>query len=114
MKQTTKAMFNRFKKEFNRLIPILGIAGYRFDFEHRELEDSLARLCVNQMGHVATVTYGLDNDGLTATPEENARHEAIHALLYKLVYLGEERYTGSSEMADEAERLVRILERIIT
>lgn len=112
MKKTTKAMFNRFKKEFNRLVPILGINGYRFDFEHVELPEAYAEVLVNQMGHCATVRYGLGTCENMPTPEQNAKHEAIHVLLSKLTYLGEQRYTGSSEIDDETERLVRVLERI--
>ena len=113
MSQTTKADFNRFKKEFNRLVPILGINGYRIDFEHKVLENSYAEVCINQMGHSCTVMYALNVvDDLMGLPEEHAKHEAIHVLLSKLAFLGEERYTGSSEIDDEIERLVRILERL--
>jgi len=116
MKQTTKAMFNRFKKEFNRLIPILGINGYKFYFEHRDLPGSFAEVHINQAGHAVTVVYGLnieEGDYPGVTPEENAKHEAIHVLISRLGYLGEGRYIGSSEIDDEQERLVRILEKII-
>ena len=115
MKQTTKAMFNRFKKEFNRLIPILGINGYKFYFFHQTLEHSYAEVQINLKGYFVNVYYSVEveDDDPDVTPEENAKHEAIHVLLSRLGYLGEERYIGSSEIDDEQERLVRVLEKII-
>ena len=111
--KTTKAMFNRFKKEFNRLIPILNIAGYKYYFRH-ENNDNYAEIFINEMGKCVTVIYGLNPHDVDATtPESNAKHEAIHVLLHRLGYLGEQRYTASSEIEDETEKLVVILEKII-
>lgn len=113
MKQTTKAMFNRFKREFNRLVPILGIIGYKFYFRH-EKNDNYAEVFIHEPGRAVTVIYGLCPFNIDATtPESNAKHEAIHVLLHRLGWLGEQRYTGSDEIEHESEKIVVILERLI-
>ena len=113
MKQTTKAMFNRFKNEFNRLVPILGITGYKFYFLH-EKSDNYAEVHINEPGRCVMVIYGLDPISCdSTTPEGNAKHEAIHVLLHRLGWLGEQRYTAQDELNHETEKLVVKLEGII-
>jgi len=113
MKQTTKAMFNRFKKEFNRLIPILGINGYNFYFFHEKC-DNYAEVHINEAGRTVSVVYGLNPIDINlTTPESDAKHEAIHVLIHRLSWLGEQRYTASDELNHETEKLVVKLEGII-
>ncbi len=112
MKKTTKAMFNRFKKEFNRLIPILGINGYHYYFFHEQSEN-YAEIVVDEPGKAVTVIYGTERKHEGNSPESDARHEALHVLLHRLAWLGEQRYIGSSELNHESERLVVVLEKII-
>lgn len=111
--KTTKAMFNRFKKEFLRLVPILNINGYHYYFYHRETE-YIAEVIVDEPGKAVTVVYGINRtDRDSTTPESDAKHEAIHVLLHRLAWLGDKRYTGSSELEHESEHLVVVLEKII-
>jgi hypothetical protein len=113
MKQTTKAMFNRFKKEFNRLVPILGINGYKFYFFHEKL-DNYAEVHINEPGRCVSIIYGLNPTSCDATtPEDNAKHEAIHVLIHRLSWLGEQRFTAPDEINHETEKLVIKLEGII-
>lgn len=117
MRKTTKAEFNRFKKEFEYWVEKFGIKGYRVYFFHKVLDGSYAESKVNEAGKVVTVTYGLElteidrecGDG----PESDAKHEAIHVLLHRIGFLGEQRWTASDEIRDEAEKLVIILEKVL-
>lgn len=116
-KKTTEAQFNRFKKEFNRWIEKFGLKGYHVYFFHKALDGNYAEVKVNETGKVATVTYGLELDGVdyqcSEGPESDAKHEALHLLLHRIGFLGTQRWTASDEIHDEAEKLVTILEKIL-
>ena len=116
-KKTTEEQFNRFKKEFNNWIEKFGLKGYRVYFCHKILDNSYAEAKVNETGKVATITYGLEMDKIdhehSGGPESDAKHEALHLLLHRIGFLGEQRWTASDEIHDEAEKLVTILEKIL-
>ena len=116
-KKTTEAEFNRFKKEFNRWIEIFGLKGYSVHFFHKTLSDSYAEVEVNETGKVVKATYGLEMNEFdrkcSKGPESDARHEALHLLLHRIVFLGQERWTASDEIHDEAEKIVTILEKTL-
>ncbi|KKM85999.1 hypothetical protein LCGC14_1283310, partial [marine sediment metagenome] len=100
MKKTSKAEFNRFKKEFQRQVEILGLKGYEVYFDHLPLNNEYANISMDEPGKVVTVCYSselkqIDYD--VRSPELSAKHEAIHLLLHRLRFLGEERFTASSE-----------------
>ena len=42
-------------------------------------------------------------------PEKHALHEALHLLLHRVGWLGEQRWTGSDEISNEQEALVNRL-----
>ena len=117
MKKTSKAEFNRFKKEFLRWVEILGLQGYKIFFFHDPLENSYARIVPNEPGNAADVYFSseLSNTAKEASegPEASGKHEAIHLLLNRLFFLGEQRFVGSDEMEHEWEKLVRILEKVL-
>jgi hypothetical protein len=117
MRQTSKAKFNRFKKEFERWIEIFGLKGYQVYYYHEALDGSYAEIKVAEREKVVQVYYGLelsDSDHKAANkPEEDAKHEAIHLLLHRIGWLGEQRWTASNEIHDEAEKLVVILEKVL-
>ncbi|KKN77220.1 hypothetical protein LCGC14_0361980 [marine sediment metagenome] len=117
MRKTTKAEFNRFKKEFQYWVEKFGLKGYKVYFFHKALDGSYAETKVNEQGKVATVTYGLELTKIDCEvgdgPEADAKHEAIHLLLHKIGFLGEQRWTASDEIRDEAERLVIVLEKVL-
>ena len=116
-KNTTEAQFNRFKKEFNHWIERFGLKGYQVYFFHKTLDGSYAEVKVNETGKVATVTYGLEMSKIdrkcSEGPESDAKHEALHLLLHRICFLGEQRWTASDEIQDEAEKLVTILEKVL-
>ena len=113
--KTTKAQFNRFKKEFKKWEDRLGLH-YQSYFQHTSLEDCYAEIVVNEPGKVATVRMCTEVDGLDAEvfmPEGSGKHEAIHLLLNRMKYLAECRYVTSGEIDMEIERLVRVLEKVL-
>ncbi len=117
MKRTSKAEFKRFKKEFLFWMEKLSLKGYHPYFFHEPLDGSYATITVNEPGKACNVSYtseltGLDKEQSNG-PEWSARHEAIHLLLSKIRFLGEERFTASDEIKNEDERIVRILEKVL-
>jgi hypothetical protein len=111
-----KRDFEIFKTEFQSHIARFNLADFRFIFQHEKLDDSWARIIINHMGRVATVS-------LTSTPPKDklddynparhAKHEAIHALIGRLRWLACCRYVTESEIEEEDERLVRLLEQLL-
>ncbi len=116
MKKTSKASFNKFKKEFLWWMGKLDLNGYEVYFDHIPIKGSYATISINEPGKVATVSYSSlmeKVDYESDDPERSAKHEAIHLLLHRLKYLGEERFVGSEEMEHENERIIRVLEKIL-
>ena len=116
MKKTSKANFNKFKREFLWWMDKLDLNGYEVYFEHQPIKGSYATITINESGKVATVTYSslmekIDYD--SDDPERSAKHEAIHLLIHRLQFLGRERFVGSEEMEHETERITRVLEKIL-
>ena len=113
---TTKKDFERFKTEFLKWVDRFGLKGYRVNFRHKKLE-SFAEIDINETAKATVVSFTthIDEDCKFefSTPEANAKHEAIHLLLYRLEYLGKCRHTQSDEFNEEAEKLVRILEKVL-
>ncbi len=115
--KTSKAKFNRFKKAFNWWAEKLSLKGYHVYFFHDKLDGSYASLKVDECSKGVNATYALEmskvdrdhDDG----PESHAKHEAIHLLLHRIGYLGQQRWTASDEIHDEAEKLVTILEKVL-
>jgi hypothetical protein len=115
--KTSKAYFNRFKCEFLRMQRLLGLTQYRAYFQHKKLNGSWATLYVQEQSKVATVTLNLelksDDKAFDDGAESHARHEALHLLFHRLCFLGQERWTGSDEITDEAEAVVVRLENFL-
>ena len=118
MKKTSKAEFNRFKREFLRWVEILGLQGYKMYFYHKPLDECYAEISINEPGRVADVYFsselGNTEKKMSPGPESHGKHEAIHLLLHRIGFLGEQRWTASDEIHDEAEKLVTILEKVLT
>lgn len=115
--KTSKAYFNRFKKEFLYWQEKLGLTQYSVKFFHEKLEDVYAEIKIGEREKVACVyltkeLFGRDitsNEG----PEDHAKHEAIHLLLHRIGWLGEQRWTSSDEIHDEAEAVTVRLEKVL-
>lgn len=117
MRKTSKAEFNRFKKAFVEWQEKLNLRQYQIYFLHKPLEGSYAETKVAESGKTACVSYSSEMDKLdyelSAGPESDAKHEAIHLLLHRIGWLGEQRWTASDEIHDEAEKLVVILVKVL-
>jgi hypothetical protein len=116
--RTSKAYFNRFKKEFLRWQKELGLTQYSIAFYHEKLEKGeYAKISINENGKTADVFLNTELDGRTLEadegPESNAKHEAIHLLLNRLCWLGDSRYIESSAITEEWEALVVRLEKVL-
>lgn len=112
--KTSKAYFNRFKKEFLRWQTLLGLTQYRACFHIRKLNDLYAEIEINEEGKIACIAIDSelnikDNIG----PEGNARHELLHLLTHKLVYLCKCRYVRYEEIQNEWESIVVRLEKVL-
>lgn len=111
-----KSHFNRFKKAFAYWQERLGITCYRACFEH-ELKDAFAEIEVNEDGQIAVARLCSEVSGPDIAhyrdPVYHAKHEAIHLLTHRLVWLAQQRYVSKDEINREWEALVRRLERVL-
>ena len=116
MKRVSQADYKKFKESFLYWREKFGLTQYQIYFEHAKLNSAFANIVVDEQGKVATVKLCTENSGLDAkvfNPEKNGKHEAIHLLLHRLAWLGEQRYTASSEISDEEEAAVTRLEYVL-
>ena len=115
--QTTKKEFEVFKEEFMRWIDKLGINEYRIDFFLDPLDDSFAEITINHMGRAVKVAL---SDNISKRDrsaghdiKSHAKHEALHLLIGRLCWLGEERHLSDGAIYEESEKLVRKLEDLL-
>lgn len=115
--KTTKENFKDFKKACVQYADLLGLKEYKICFLHEKLEESYARIEVNHRGMVAWIalTTEFEKDVLNGWcgPTTHAKHEILHLLVSRLVYLGESRFIAPDEITTEEERVVRRLESVI-
>ena len=114
----SKAYFNRFKKAFLGWQRKLGLTQYDVMFFHEPLEKKkIAKIVVNELGKVADVFLTTELNGRDVEvddgPEARAKHEVLHLLLYRLVWLGGARYIENDDLKEEWEALVRKLEKVL-
>ena len=115
--KTGKAYFERFKKEFLRWQKELGLMQYRESFKHEKLDGEFAKLHTQQLDKLFVAFLNTDipkteympDDG----PEAHARHEVLHLLLSRLVWLGSSRYIEQTDLDEEAEAVVVRLEKVL-
>lgn len=115
--KVSKAYFNRFKKAFLYWQREFGLTQYEISFFQKYLKYSYSEIKIKEIGKIADVFLttkisGLDKEA-DIGPEENAKHEAIHLLLYRLVWLGSARYIEQTDINEEWEAIVRRLEKVI-
>jgi len=113
----SKAYFNRFKKAFLYWQNLFGLTQYKIYFYLEKMEGVYARIIVGEEEKVACVKLNNQLDKKDASvdegPESHAKHEAIHLLVHRVGWLGEQRWTGSDEIHDEQEALVARLEKVL-
>lgn len=116
--KTSKAEFEKFKECFLKYVDLFGLKDWRIDFENRKLEDNYAEIQAspsNVESGVVGVFFDSRDSGKNGhiSTEDTAKHEAIHLILVRLMYLARSRYIDSSELRVEEHRVVRILEKVI-
>jgi len=115
--KVSKAYFERFKKEFLYWQKELGLTQYNVSFFQERLDKEYAKITINEMAKTVDVYLGTELKGRSLKsyegPESNAKHEAIHMLLHRLIFLGERRYIGSIDLDEEWESVVVRLEKVL-
>lgn len=112
MKKTSKAYFNRFKKSFIEWQKRLGLTQYNVYFYLETMDNAYAQVTIQQLEMVATVSLSAEYPD-DETPESLGKHEAIHLLIHRLKWLGENRYIESSDLMEECESIVVRLEKVL-
>ena len=108
--------FSMFQKHFRRYQKRFGLTGYKVYFKHEPIEESFADITVQRSDMVATVRLNSqlpDKAKPFRDIGRDAKHEAIHLLLYRLEYLARCRYVSESEIYEATEELVFKLEELI-
>lgn len=115
--KTTKGDFEKFKNTAFLCLDVYGLKGWHITFIHEKLEGLYACIRINMEGRHAILVLSTewpDNENAGwEGPEYSGRHEAIHLLLARLVYLAGCRFLTCDELQNEEERLVRVLEKIL-
>lgn len=110
--KTSKAYYNRFRKEFVRFATELGLTHYRWDFVCGPLKDNNAQISTHGNGKIAIITVADKDIDRNRTAEELARHEVFHLLLADFSNLADWRHAQQEELVEEEERIVHRLEKL--
>ncbi len=117
MFKPNRAYFKRFKDSFLQWQTKFGLTEYRVYFLQEHLDGAYAQLRTNIEGKLAHVVLSTEWDEkctlLDDGPEEHAKHEVIHLLLARLVWLADHRYIGSGDADEEDEAIVGRLARVL-
>lgn len=109
--KTSKADFERFKKEFMRWVYRLGLTQYEIRFEHCKLEDAYAQIAPQEMDKIAVVRFAKEiNCHSKKYVERLAKHEVLHLVVYRLRWLGGARYIEEHDLQEEWEAVTVRLE----
>jgi hypothetical protein len=108
--------FRAFQKYFKEYQRKFGLTGYKTYFKFEPLNDCFANITVNQNDMIATVRLNSrlpDKDKPHKDIKRNAKHEAIHLLLFRLEHRACSRYVLEEEIYEAVEELVFKLEDLI-
>ena len=114
-KKTSQRIFREYVKSFKDLQSKLGLFEWEVYFDLKKLDGSYAEIDINVGGRCANAVYNSEQDKgtLEREPQISGKHECLHLLLAKLTALAKDRYVTVKEIDDEAESIVRILEKIL-
>lgn len=116
-KKISKAYFKRFCDSFKEWQAKFGLTQYDVFFHQKYLKDSYAEVTIKELAKVVSVTLMTELEGkyidVDPGPESHAKHEALHLLLHRLVWLGQSRYLENNDLDEEWEAIVRRLEKIL-
>lgn len=113
--KTTAKDFEKFKAAFLHWQKELGLTHYQVVFECSQAEGVFARIDTNHAGKIATVTLAKNlspENHRHFDPALSGRHEAIHLLTGRLVWLAGARYLFAEDIVEEDEAIVRRLEHL--
>ena len=113
--KTLVSHFNLFKLDCDKWLEFFGIHGFGVSYVHTNSDD-LAEATYNIMTRSATISLGKDWGTTKPTPEEldaTAFHEVCHLLIGRLSVIARSRYISESEIQEEDEHIVRVLENKI-
>jgi len=116
MHKTSKKDFEFFVAEFKKALHKLGLNEWKVYFIHSNLkETSRANVCHDGGVWVATVRLSTrwDEKPTHNSLRSSARHEALHILTARMMFLANCRFIDSEEIRQESERLARILHRAL-
>ena len=116
MRKTTKKEYDSFRREFLRLIDLLGLTRYTILFTHSKDNANFSTLTVDEPNKKAVVNFTTTlnpEDLVEFDPKDHGRHEAIHLLLWRLAWLASLRYVRREEIDEEEESIVRLLTKIL-
>jgi len=111
--KVSRKAFTLFQKEFLRWQQKLGLTEYRVTFRFEPVEGSYADITTSHRDKFAVVrlTSELEpHDVPDFLPAGSAKHEGIHLLLARLLWLAESRCIHPQDIDEEEHSVVRRLE----
>lgn len=113
--KTSKANFELFKKECDKWMDLFGLNGYGKTYVHIN-NGNLAGTQYDIMDRWVTFQLGKDWGDTKPTVFElksTAFHEVVHLLIGRLGTLARSRFVSDSEITEETEHIVRVIENKI-
>ena len=90
---------------------------YRIDFFHEKLDRNYAEISAHELEKAVRISLNTEISKGSAEvdegPEAHAKHEAIHLLLNRLMWLGGCRYIETTDLNEECEAVVVRLEKVL-
>ena len=116
--KTTRRHFEIFKKECEKWIKVFGMLGWRFYYQHKDINGNQLAYCIfpdKPEDRVFTLgmTVNLECDFSMLDFRRSAFHEVMEAFLYRLSFLAEARYVQPDEVGEERHHLIRTLETVV-
>ena len=118
MAKTTQKHFEIFKAECERWIKTFGLFGWKFYFQHENVDGRQIAYCIfpdKPEDRVFTLglTVDLECEFSMIDFKKAAFHEVMEAFLYRISYLGECRYIQPEELPEERHNIIRTLENVV-
>lgn len=107
--------FELFCETFKKYQDLLGLNGYRIYFKYEPI-DAFASIRVNRSDMIATVRLNSRVSKAEKPFQDiklNAKHEALHLLLYSLEDLALDRCATAEKIGEACEELVHKLEHFV-
>lgn len=116
--KTTRRHLEAFKKECGKWIKVFGMLGWRFYYQHKDIEGrQIAYCCFPDKPEDRVFTIGLtlhlEGNYSMADIRRSAFHEVMEAFLYKIRFLAGCRYIQPEEIDEEVHHIIRTLENAV-